>query len=81
MRACRDAVGVIGSVVLAGVAATGCAGNTGRLANAPSGLGASQTTVSVSAAPTGEPFGSAVMKVLGGNAPVTIRYRINGGPE
>ncbi|MCV7338195.1 hypothetical protein H7K12_24645 [Mycobacterium senegalense] len=40
------------------------------------------TTESPSAAePTGAPVGTAVMKVLGGSAPVTIRYRINGGAE
>ncbi|WP_245845464.1 hypothetical protein [Mycobacterium arosiense] len=33
------------------------------------------------AAPAGPPVGTAVMKVSGGSAPVTIRYRINGGPE
>ncbi|WP_135459621.1 hypothetical protein [Mycobacterium sp. DL99] len=33
------------------------------------------------AEPTGAPVGSAVMKVTGGSAPVTIRYRINGGTE
>jgi hypothetical protein len=40
------------------------------------------TTESPKAAePTGAPVGTAVMKVLGGTAPVTIRYRINGGAE
>ncbi|WP_448463104.1 hypothetical protein [Mycolicibacterium sp. XJ870] len=33
------------------------------------------------AAPAGKPVGTAVMKVSGGSAQVTIRYRINGGPE
>lgn len=33
------------------------------------------------AEPTGTPVGTAVMKVIGGTAPVTIRYRINGGDE
>ncbi len=33
------------------------------------------------AEPTGAPVGTAVMKVIGGSAPVTIRYRINGGAE
>ncbi|MGY1988922.1 hypothetical protein [Mycolicibacterium fortuitum] len=40
------------------------------------------TTESPKAAePTGAPVGTAVMKVLGGTDPVTIRYRINGGAE
>ena len=33
------------------------------------------------AEPTGTPVGTAVMKVIGGTAPVTIRYRVNGGDE
>ncbi|MDH6195507.1 glycerate-2-kinase [Mycobacterium frederiksbergense] len=33
------------------------------------------------AEPTGTPVGTAVMMVTGGSAPVTIRYRINGGAE
>ncbi|ORV12618.1 hypothetical protein AWB95_11890 [Mycobacterium celatum] len=41
----------------------------------------SKATTSASAAPPGKPVGTAVMKVLGGDAQVTIRYRINGGPE
>ena len=86
MRWCRNAVGVIVSVVSAGVAATGCAKSTGPPADTTSGLGTAQATMSASAAPTsaaptGEPVGTAVMKVSGGSAPVTIRYRINGGPE
>ena len=39
------------------------------------------TTAATAAAPTGPPVGTAVMKVMGGNAPVTIRYQINGGQE
>ncbi len=39
------------------------------------------SATSATAAPTGPPVGTAIMKVIGGNAPVTIRYQINGGPE
>jgi hypothetical protein len=91
MRTYRYAVGVIVSVVSAGVAATGCAKSTGPAAHTTRTSATSQTTTSASAAPTsgtptpaaptGEPVGTAVMKVSGGSAPVTIRYRINGGPE
>ncbi|MEB4209841.1 hypothetical protein [Mycobacterium sp. 94-17] len=38
-------------------------------------------TAPTSVAPNGNPVGTAVMKVSGGSGPVTIRYRINGGPE
>ncbi|GAC47754.1 hypothetical protein GOACH_04_01500 [Gordonia aichiensis NBRC 108223] len=36
---------------------------------------------SAAAQPTGASVGTATMEVTGGSAPVTIRYRINGGPE
>ncbi|MGW0454797.1 hypothetical protein [Gordonia sputi] len=36
---------------------------------------------SSAAQPMGPSVGTATMKVIGGSAPVTIRYRINGGPE
>lgn len=83
MRSYCYAVGVIVGI---GVAATGCAKTTAPPAATTSGLATSQTTTSssaapTSAAPTGEPVGTAVMKVDGGSGPVTIRYRINGGPE
>ena len=39
------------------------------------------TADSATAQPTGPSVGTATMKVVGGPTPVTIRYRINGGPE
>src|ERR1700728_3627939 len=86
MRSCRCVVGVMVSVVAAGVTATGCTKTTAPPAGTTSTLGTSQTTKAAppaptSVAPTGAPVGTAVMKVSGGSAPVTIRYRINGGPE
>ncbi|OBJ14194.1 hypothetical protein A5621_06735 [Mycobacterium colombiense] len=88
MRSRRHAVGVIISVVATGVvAATGCTKNTaGHAAPTKSGVGNSQISASAlpsptSVGPTGQPVGTAIMKVSGGSAPVTIRYRINGGPE
>lgn len=38
-------------------------------------------TTSTPPAPTGKPVGTAVMRVGGDSEPVTIRYRINDGPE
>lgn len=83
MRSRRYAVGVMISV-----AATGCTKATAPPAATTTSSGTSQTTTSAppastptSVAPTGAPVGNAVMKVSGGSAPVTIRYRINGGPE
>jgi hypothetical protein len=38
-------------------------------------------TTSAAPTPTGPPIGQATMKVLVGEATVTIRYRINGGAE
>src|SRR5690242_6236988 len=82
MHSYRRAVGVIVSVITAGVAATGCTkSTTGHATHAPSGVGRPQQTTAAPSAPTGQPVGTAVMKVSGGSAPVTIRYRINGGPE
>lgn len=87
MRSCRYAVGVIVSVVAAaGVAATGCTRATAPPAGTTGSLGTSQTTAlaptaQTSVAPTGTPVATAMMKVSGGSAPVTIRYRINAGPE
>jgi hypothetical protein len=86
MRWCRYAFGVMVSVVAAGVGATGCAKTIAPPAGTTSSLGTSQTTKAAppaptSVVPTGAPVGTAVMKVSGGSAPVTIRYRINGGPE
>lgn len=85
MRSRRYAVGVIVGVVAIGVAATACTKNTAGHAAPTSRVGNSQISApppsSASAAPTGQPVGTATMKVSGGIAPVTIRYRINGGPE
>lgn len=87
MRARRYAVGAIIGVVAAGVAATACTKNTAGHAAPTSHVGSSQISASspppssAPAAPTGQPVGTATMKVSGGSAPVTIRYRINGGPE
>lgn len=87
MRSYRYAVGVIFSVMAAGVAATACTkSTTGHATHTTGGAGSSQITTAVSSAPTsvaptGQPVGTATMKVSGGSAPVTIRYRINGGQE
>lgn len=85
MRSRRYAVGVIIGVVASGVAATACTKNIAGHAAHTSGIGSSQISASpsssASVAPTGQPVGTAIMKVSGGSAPVTIRYRINGGPE
>ncbi|OBK68670.1 hypothetical protein [Mycobacterium sp. 1165178.9] len=84
MHSYGRAVGVIISVIAAGVAATACTkSTTGHATHAPSGVGSPQQTTAAptSVTPTGQPVGTAVMKVSGGSAPVTIRYRINGGPE
>ena len=88
MRSYRRSAGLIASIVLAGVAATACTkSTTGQAVHTTSGGGitsqiaTSSPPASTSTAPTGQPVGTAVMKVSGGSAPVTIRYRINGGPE
>ena len=65
-----------------GVAVTGCTAITGTpVADTASRPAASQARTSTPAAPIGEPVSTAVMKVIGASAPVTIRCRINGGPE
>lgn len=67
------------------VAVAGCATTTGTpvavttSATVPESSTAPES--SKAAEPTGAPVGTAVMKVFGGTAPVTIRYRINGGAE
>jgi hypothetical protein len=88
MRSYRRSAGLIASIVLAGVAATACTkSTTGQAVHTTSGghstsqIATSSPPASTSTAPTGQPVGTAVMKVSGGSAPVTIRYRINGGPE
>ncbi len=83
MRSCRYAVGVIISLVSAAIVAAGCTTIAGtpvaETNRAP--VTSRTTTPSASAPPTGKAVGTAVMKVSGSSAPVTIRYRINGGPE
>ncbi|SRX92136.1 hypothetical protein MSP7336_00360 [Mycobacterium shimoidei] len=88
MHSYRYAIGVTVGVVTLGVAATGCAkstegsaATTSSSATSTSQITTSESASPTSAAPTGEPVGTAVMKVDGGSDPVTIRYRINGGPE
>ncbi|OBJ00173.1 hypothetical protein A5659_17885 [Mycobacterium sp. 1165196.3] len=88
MRSYRYAVAAVISLLSAGVAATACTKSiTGHAVHAPGGaattsqIATSTPPTPTSAAPTGPPVGTAVMKVSGGSAPVTIRYRINGGPE
>jgi hypothetical protein len=86
MRSYRHAVGVVVSVVSACLAAAGCSKGAAPPAVTKSGTSTSRATTPAAAtptpaAPTGAPVGTATMKVSGGSAPVTIRYRINGGPE
>lgn len=79
------------TVGLAGVLAVGCGTTPGKpvaqttSASAPSRDTTEPTRTTTesptAAAPTGAPVGTAVMKVIGGTAPVTIRYRVNGGAE
>ncbi|WP_454793165.1 hypothetical protein [Mycolicibacterium lutetiense] len=90
MHPLRGLAGVTVSVVLAAAVAAGCTTTTGTPV-AQTSAGASDSASSEpartstespkAAEPTGAPVGTAVMKVLGGTAPVTIRYRINGGAE
>lgn len=63
----------------------GC-GNTGGPASTsetgtPAAAPTSSTMTTAAPTPTGPPVGTATMKVIGGSAPVTIRYQINGGAE
>lgn len=88
MRSYRYAIAVVIGFSFAGVVAPACTRSTpGHAVHSTGGVGTtSQIATSTppaptSAAPTGPPVGTAVMKVSGGGAPVTIRYRINGGPE
>jgi hypothetical protein len=83
MRQSRGLAGVTVSVVLAAAAATGCTTTAGtpvaRTASAAPSSQAPAESTAKAAEPTGAPVGTAVMQVIGGSAPVTIRYRINGG--
>lgn len=83
MRPCSYAVGVMVSVISVVVAATGCTTTAGTpVADTNSRPEPSPATTSAEAPPSGEAIGTAVMNVRGSGAdPVTIRYRINGGPE
>lgn len=91
MGSLRGVVGVTVSAVSAAVLSAGCSTTTGTpVAQTTSATASSwettepthATTESPKAAePTGAPVGTAVMKVTGGTAAVTIRYRINGGAE
>ncbi|KMV17409.1 hypothetical protein A5731_02335 [Mycolicibacterium conceptionense] len=88
MRLLRGLAGITVGVVSAAAVVAGCTTTTGTpVAETADGVASGNdstdtTTESPSAAePTGAPVGTAVMKVLGGSAPVTIRYRINGGAE
>ncbi len=76
----------VGLCCLAGVGLLAIAGCTssGNPVAAPESTAPESATVAESSdqpAPTGTPVGTATMRVVGGSTPVTIRYRINGGPE
>ncbi|MBU8807524.1 hypothetical protein KL953_01290 [Mycolicibacterium goodii] len=79
------AVGMVAVVVTVGFTGTGCAKTATGTPVADPGAAASTTPSSATstAMPSAQaaPVGSAVMSVTGGSGTVTIRYRINGGPE
>ena len=83
----RRAVAVFAALSLAAAVGSGCSSETAGTPTAAveaSVLDAASSTETTSAdavAPTGPPVGTATMKVIGGGAPVTLRYQINGGPE
>jgi len=91
MRSLGNTVGmVVGTVAVIVMAATGCTEiATGTPVADPAAATESTTApkTRASAATTAPvpdqsaPVGSAVMSVTGGSGPVTISYRINGGPE
>ncbi len=91
MRPLRGLVGVSVGVVWVAVVASGCTTTVGSPVAETTSTGISSsgtddptsttTEAPKAAEPTGTPVGTAVMKVAGGTAPVTIRYRINGGAE
>lgn len=91
MRPLRGVAGVTVSVVVAAAVVAGCATTPGTpVAKTTDGVASDSTSTESphtttespkAAEPTGAPVGTAVMKVVGGTAPVTIRYRINGGAE
>ncbi len=84
----RSAIGAALTVIA--VAATACTTTTtqGKPTAAESATGSATTTspqatatTATSPTPSGPQVGTATMQVTGGAGPVTIRYRINGGPE
>ena len=87
----RDTAGYAATVkkIAAGLLAVctflaGCTTSTGGTAVPDGGstAPAAESPAPASPAPTGgRVVGTAVMRVTGSAAPVTIRYRINGGPE
>ncbi|CAJ1587225.1 hypothetical protein [[Mycobacterium] wendilense] len=88
MRQLRYAVVALFGVV---ALATGCSSTAGTPVAEKAGTATAETATSApsttspsttpQAAPAGDPVGTAVLAVRGSGAPVTIRYRINGGPE
>ncbi len=88
MRQLSSVVGALAAVV---ALATGCSSTAGTPVAEKVGTATTETATSApsttapsttpQAVPAGEPVGTAVLSVRGGGAPVTIRYRINGGPE
>lgn len=77
---------IVGVALVAGCSTTTgtpVAQTTSATASSPDASEPTRTTTEspTAAEPTGAPVGTAVMRVTGGTAPVTIRYRINGGEE
>ncbi len=83
-------VGLIVGLALVTTAATGCGATEGEPTaaseasstptTASEATSAPPTSESAPAEPTGQPIGTATMKVSG-SGPATVRYRINGGYE
>ncbi len=90
----RYALGVVLVAAVIAAAATGCTGNDGtststESAGSPSEVAtttpspspaATTTSEAASPTPTGQPIGTATMRV-GGSGQATIRYQINGAAE
>jgi hypothetical protein len=81
----RSAFGVVLAITVIAVAGTGCAGRDDKPASTDSAVTRSEvatttTSETASATPTGQPIGTATMKVSGAGQ-ATIRYQINGGAE
>ncbi|KUI02647.1 hypothetical protein [Mycobacterium sp. IS-3022] len=85
----RTAIGAVMGIAVVAIAATGCGTTEGDpKADEPDAATSEATTSAtattsetVAATPAGPPVGTATMEVRGGAGPVSIRYRINGGPE